>query len=105
MKGICLKIYVHQFQKHSGILLYEWLLEKAKSLNFPGGSAFLSLASYGHHGHLHESHFYELGGGNLTVEVSFVLDNQQFDQLLEILKNEKLKLFYVQFPVESGYSS
>jgi uncharacterized protein len=105
MKGICFKIYVSQFQKHGGILLYDWLLQKAKSLDFPGGTAFLSLASYGHDGQLHKSHFYELGGGNLTVEVSFILDQRQSDQLMELLEQEKLNLFYLKIPVEAGYTS
>lgn len=105
MTGICLKIYVHQFQKHDGILLYEWLLEKAKKLGLPGGSVFLSLASYGHHGHLHESHFYELSGGNLAVEVDFVLKKKQADDFLSFLKTENLKLFFVKFPIEYGYTN
>lgn len=104
MKGLCLKIYTHQFQKHEGILVHEWLLEKAKKLGFKGGAAFLSLASFGHEGHLNESHFFELGGGNLTVETSFLLNEEQADQLLALIKKEQLNLFYAKYPVESGYT-
>ena len=104
MTQVCLKIYVHQFQKHAGVQIYEWLIEEAKKREFPGGSAVLSLASFGHHGHIHESHFYELGGGNLAVEVTFVLSEKQADAFLALLKAENLKLFFTKFPVESGYS-
>lgn len=105
MTGVCLKIYVYQFQKHEELLLYEWLLEKAKKLGLPGGSAFLSLASYGHFGPLHESHFYELSGGNLAVEVAFMLEEKQADDFLSTLKTENLKLFFIKFPIEYGYTS
>lgn len=31
MKGACLKFYVHEHRRRHGILLYEWLLERAGS--------------------------------------------------------------------------
>lgn len=99
MKGVFLKIYVLQFQKQEGILLYEWLLEKAKKLGYAGGSAFLSLAGFGHHRILHEEHFYELGS-NLPVEVGFVLTEQQAEEFLEIINTKKIELFYVKIPAE-----
>lgn len=32
MKGTYLKFYVHEHRRHGGILMYEWLLERAKKL-------------------------------------------------------------------------
>jgi len=63
----CLKFYVHEHRRHHGILLYEWLLERAKKLGIHGGSAFRAIAGFGRHGILHEDHFFELAG-NLPVE-------------------------------------
>lgn len=103
MKGIYLSIYVHQFQKHDGVLLYEWLLEKAKKMGLPGGSAFLSLAGFGHHQQLHEQHFYELSGGNLSVAVSFALSEKQANDFLKVLKKENVKIFYVKSSAEYGF--
>ena len=48
-------------------------------------------------------HFFELGGGNLTVETVFVLSEKQADEFLAILKKENLELFFMKFPVEHGY--
>ena len=33
MDGIYLRIFTTEKQKHNGILFYEWLLEKARSLS------------------------------------------------------------------------
>lgn len=101
MKGIFLKFFMQQSEKHQSILLYEWLLEKAKSLGYPGGSAFLSIAGFGEHRVLHEEHFFELGG-QLPIMVSFVLSEKEADEFLHILKEEKVRLVYVKFPVEYG---
>ena len=40
MQGTYLRFYVHENVKHNHRLLYEWLLEHAKSLGVHGGSAF-----------------------------------------------------------------
>lgn len=101
MKGICLKFYAYEFQKHHGILLYEWLLEFAKKEGIYGGTAFRGIAGFGRHKSLHEEHFFELAA-NVPIEVTFILDEKESSQFLEILKKEKLDLFYVKTIVEYG---
>jgi hypothetical protein len=54
MDGISLRIFTTERQNHNGILFYEWLLEKARSLGIYGGSAFRAVAGYGRHGKLRE---------------------------------------------------
>jgi PII-like signaling protein len=99
MKGKYLKIYVNRMKKHRGILLYEWLLEKAKEQGLPGGSAFQAIAGFGMHGVLHEEHFYELGG-NVPVMVCFVVSDEQGEAFLSFLKKEKVEAFYHIHPTE-----
>ena len=101
MNGTYLRFYVHENVKHRHRLLYEWLLEHAKSLGVHGGSAFRSIAGFGRHGVLHEQHFFELAG-NLTVEVEFALSVAQADRLLESLRAEGVDLIYARSPVELG---
>ncbi|MBI1820660.1 MAG: DUF190 domain-containing protein [Nitrospirae bacterium] len=101
MKGTYLKFYVQEFRKHHGILLYEWLLEKAKAIGIHGGSAFRAIAGYGRHGVLHEAHFFELAG-NLPVEVVFMVSNEEAERLLTLIKAETIPLFYVKIPAEYG---
>jgi uncharacterized protein len=101
MNGVCLKFYMHEFRKHHGILLYEWLLEQAKKMGIHGGSAFRAIAGFGRQGVLHEEHFFELAG-DLPVEVSFMVSDEEAQQLLDLVTKEKLQVFYVRMQVEFG---
>ena len=67
----------------------------------PGGSAFRAIAGFGKHGRLHDESFFELAG-ELPVQVEFILDKALADKLLEGLRSNKLKLFYVRYAVEAG---
>ena len=101
MTGTYLRFYVHENRKHRGILLYEWLLEAAKNVGIHGGSAFRAIAGYGRHGVLHEQHFFELAG-DLTVEVEFVVTDEEAAKLLGLVRQEQIRLFYAKVPAEFG---
>jgi len=101
MKGTCLKFYVHEHRKHRGILLYEWLLERARKMGIHGGSAFRAIAGFGRHGVLHEDHFFELAG-NLPVEVAFLVSDEEAERLLKLIEQEKVRVFYARTPAEYG---
>lgn len=101
MKGTYLRFYVHENRKHEHVLLYEWLLERARSIGIHGGSAFRAVAGYGRHGILHEQHFFELAG-DLTVEVEFLLTDEETDRLLDLLRRERVRVFYAKAPAEFG---
>jgi uncharacterized protein len=101
MKGVYLRFYVHEKRKRHGILLYEWLLETAKKAGIHGGSAFRAIAGYGRHGVLHEQHFFELAG-DLTVEVEFLVADDEAEKFLEIVRRENVRLFYAEVPAEFG---
>jgi PII-like signaling protein len=101
MNGTYLRFYVHENRRHHGILLYEWLLEAAKKAGIHGGSAFRAIAGYGRHGILHEQHFFELAG-DLTVEVEFLVTEEESAKLLELVAREQIGLFYAKVPAEFG---
>jgi PII-like signaling protein len=101
MKGIHLRFYVHENRRHRGILLYEWLLERAKKLGIHGGSAFRSVAGFGRHGVLHEEHFFELAG-DLTMEIEFLVSDDDANRLIASIQQEKIRLFYARVPMEFG---
>ncbi len=101
MRGTYLRFYVHENRKHGGILLYEWLLERAKAAGIHGGSAFRAIAGFGRHGVLHEQHFFELAG-DVTVKVEFMLSDDEAERLLGLLKEEAVRVFYAKVPVEFG---
>ena len=97
MRGSLLRFYVHEDHRHHGRLVWEWLLEQANRLGIRGGSAFRAMAGFGRHHVLHESRFFELAG-TLTVEIEFIVTDQETGELLELLQREKIRLFYAQLP-------
>ena len=101
MKGVLLKFYLHENRKHRHVLLYEWLLEEAKKLGIRGGSVFRGIAGFGRHGILHEQHFLELAG-DLPLEIEFLADDRQAEQLLQLLTAEKISVVYARTEAEIG---
>lgn len=99
MQGTSLRFYMHENRRHHGLLLYEWLLEKAKAMGIHGGSAFRAIAGYGRHGLLHEQHFFELAG-DVPVVVEFILGEEEAGRLLELLRRENVHTFYTRTGTE-----
>ncbi|WP_068466388.1 DUF190 domain-containing protein [Candidatus Protochlamydia phocaeensis] len=99
MNGFQLKFYTQEHTKHGRILLYEWLLEKAKEMGIHGGSVFRAIAGFGRHGIIHEEHFFELAS-NVPVEIVFILSKEECDNFLSLLSKEKLNIFFIKIPVD-----
>lgn len=104
MQGHYLKFIVQEKERHHGQPLYAWLLAEAKKLGLSGGSAFRAIAGFGHSGVLHDAAFIELAGEE-PVEVVFALSDAGKTRLLDHLRQQKLKLFYVSIPAEFGHLS
>lgn len=101
MSGNFLKLYVPQNAKHGGKLMYEWLMEEARDLGIPGGSAFRAIAGYGRHGRMHEEHFFEMAD-DLPMMVEFFAEESAITLLLARLQAERVSLFYIRFPAIGG---
>jgi uncharacterized protein len=101
MDGSFLRFYVHEDHRHHGHLVWEWLLEQASKLGIRGGSAFRAMAGFGRHHMLHEARFFELAG-TLTVEVEFIVTDEEVRKLLELLSKERIRLFYAHIPARFG---
>ena len=97
MDGSFLRFYVHEGHRHDGHLVWEWLLEQANKLGIRGGSAFRAMAGFGRHHMLHEDRFFELAG-SLTVEVEFIVTDEEVKELLKLLGKAKVRLFYARIP-------
>lgn len=101
MHGVSLRFFFQDQRNQPGALLYEWLLQHAKSLGMPGGSAFRAVAGFGCHGQLREVHFGELPG-NQPVLVEFLLSDEEAGRLLDSLANAQIAITYARTPVEFG---
>lgn len=100
-QGRLLRFYVDEKQTHDGVLLWEWLLEQASRLGMQGGSAFRAIGSFGRHHALRESRFFELAGGT-GVEVEFIARDEQTEQLLALVREEGIRVFYARMPAAFG---
>jgi len=101
MQSIYLKFYLTEKQKYGHHLLYEWMLDQAKHIGISGGSVFRSISGFGRHGSLHSETFIELGG-ELPIQVEFILDQKQAVEFIEKLRECKLNIRYVTYPVTVG---
>lgn len=101
MEGSFLRFYVHEGQRHRHALAWEWLLQEASKMGIRGGSAFRAMAGFGRHHVLHENHFFELAG-SLTVEVEFIVNQDEAERLLQRLQQEKVRAFYARIPAQFG---
>ena len=101
MHGSFLRFYVHEGYRHRHRLVWEWLLERANKLGIRGGSAFWAMAGFGRHHMLHEERFFELAG-TLTVEVEFLVTDEEAARLLQLLQEENIRLFYARIPAQFG---
>lgn len=101
MDGSFLRLYVHENDRLHGRLAWEWLLEQANHLGIRGGSAFRAMAGFGRHHVLHEDRFFELAG-TVTVEVEFIVTDDEARQLLDLVAREGLRAFYARTPAHFG---
>jgi len=101
MEGTFLRIYVQESQRCQGKLAWEWLLEQANHLGIRGGSAFRAMAGFGRHHNLHEDHFFELAG-TLTVEVEFIVSEDESQKLLDLIRLERIRVFFAHIPARFG---
>jgi len=101
MKGTYLRFYMHELRRRDGEPLYDWVLNQAKAMGIHGGSAFRAIAGYGLHGVVHEQRFFELVA-DLTVEVEFIVSNEEAEQFLEFIRNSGVHMIYAKVPAEFG---
>lgn len=101
MDGSLLRFYVHENDRLHGQPSWEWLLRQANGLGIRGGSAFRAMAGFGRHHVLHEERFFELAG-TVTVEVEFIVTDDEARQLLELVNREGLRAFYARTAAHFG---
>jgi uncharacterized protein len=103
-QAVSLRIFVGENERHHGDLAYEWILERAKALGIHGGSAFRAIAGFGRHGSLHAEGFFEIAA-NLPIQVEFIVGEEPAQQLLNLLRAEKLSLPYTLSVVQFGFTA
>jgi len=101
MQGSFLRFYVNAAQEHHGVLLWEWLLDAGNKLGIRGGSAFRSIGGFGRRHTVHEDRFFELAGSS-GIEVEFVVTRDEEQRLFDLVRHEKIRIFYTHIPAHFG---
>jgi uncharacterized protein len=101
MDGSFLRFYVHEGHRVHHSLAWEWLLMQANKMGIRGGSAFKAMAGFGRHHMLHEAKFFELAG-SLTVEVEFIVTDEEAIKLIDLVEREGIRAFYARIPARFG---
>jgi PII-like signaling protein len=101
MDGSLLRFYVHENDQVRGQPAWEWLLRQANERGVRGGSALRAMAGFGRDRVLHEERFFELAG-TVTVEVEFIVTDDEARQLLDLVTGAGLRAFYVRTAAHFG---
>ncbi|MCU0975384.1 MAG: DUF190 domain-containing protein [Steroidobacteraceae bacterium] len=101
MEGSFLRFYIHEQDRVHGRPAWEWLLEQANRIGVRGGSAFRAMAGFGRDHVLREQSFVELAG-SVSVEVEFIVTDEEATRLLDLVCREELRLFYARIPAHFG---
>jgi len=100
MNGYQLTFYTQQDRMHGTQSLAEWLLNLARKHGALGGTLFSAGEGFGHTGHFHSAHFFELA--DQPVGVVLAVDEPTCASILEAIRQESVDVFYVKSPVEYG---
>jgi|ERR1700690_1884187 len=101
MQGSLLRFYVHEYQRVHQRLVWEWLLRQADRLSIHGGVAVRTMAGCGRRQALREQHFIE-STGSFTVQVDFIVNDEEAERLLELVRHEKIRVFFARVPAQFG---
>lgn len=100
MKGLQLTFFTQQDRRHGALPLGEWLIQEARKLGVAGATLIAATEGFGHDRKLHSAHFLELT--DQPIEVLMALSTADADRLFARLREENIRVFCVQTPIEFG---
>ena len=100
MKGYQLEFFMEQNKRKGHQALYEWVLDLARQEGIAGATVFMGAMGFGHHSRMHSAHFFELA--DQPVLVTMVVKEDESNRLFDLIRQEKVPVFYVKMPVEFG---
>jgi PII-like signaling protein len=100
MNGYQLTFYTEKNRKHGHQTVCEWLLHKTRELGICGATVINCAEGVGHAGARHAAHVLKLT--DQPLQIILAVTAEEAEQLLEIVRTERLHVFYVRYPVEFG---
>lgn len=98
MNGTLLRCYLHEDQRLHGQPAWEALIQHANESGIRGGSVFKAMAGFGHHHIVHEGPRLFDPHAAVTVEVEFLVTDEEARQLLTWVQSQGIRLFYATIP-------
>jgi PII-like signaling protein len=91
-EGCLLRIFVGERDKHEGMPLYEWIVERARDANIAGATVLRGMAGYGTHHRIHTAKVLRLSVDlPIVVEIIDTVENiKRFMPVLESAQHEGL---------------
>lgn len=89
-------------RKHKHTQLHEWLIEKAKELDFEGVTVIEALEGYGRDKNIHSANFFELV--DEPLEIIMLADEEKCNKLFEAIRAENISIFYAKIKAQYGFT-
>jgi PII-like signaling protein len=102
MNGTLLRCYVHENDRHHGQLVWESLIRHANKIGIRGGSVFKAMAGFGRHHIVHEGPRPFEFSATQSVEVEFLVTDDEARGLLQWTQQQGMRLFYATTPAQFG---
>lgn len=83
-KGVLLKIYIGESDKHGNRPLFEWLVQEAKKVGIAGATVWRGLEGYGAHQTVHSNKILDIST-NLPIVVEFIDTSEKIEAFLPFL--------------------
>ncbi|NBF03623.1 DUF190 domain-containing protein [Pseudomonas sp. Fl5BN2] len=101
MKGYLVIFFTQQNRRYHGKMLGDWVVDLARQMGLRGATLSTAIEGFGHSGHLHSAHFFELA--DQPLEIRLAISEAESQQLFERLQGEDFSLFYIKAPIELGH--
>ncbi|MGF6245557.1 MULTISPECIES: DUF190 domain-containing protein [Paraburkholderia] len=100
MNGYQLTFYTEKNRKHGHHTVCEWLLLQVRALGIHGATVINCAEGIGHAGAHHAAHMLKLT--DQPLQIILAVTEEEAERLLEIVRAERVHVFYVRSPVEFG---
>jgi PII-like signaling protein len=100
MNGFLLTFYTEQNKRHGHRTICEWLLHEVKELGIHGATVISGSEGIGHAGAHHAAHMLKLT--DQPVQIILAVTEEEAQRLLDVVKAERVHVFYTRSPVEYG---
>lgn len=82
--GQLLRIFLEESDKHKGVSIYQWIVEKATEMNISGATVLRGIEGFGANKKIHSGNILSLSL-NLPIIVEIVDSKENIENLLEVI--------------------